>query len=200
MIRIVIAEDQSLLRGALASLLSLEGDIDVVAQAVDGIEALEMVALHSPDVLLTDIEMPRASGIDVAQKLKEAKSSTKVMIVTTFARPGYLERARSAGVLGYVLKDAPSDSLANSLRKVARGQLVIEHGLAEAAWASPDPLNDRERAILRLAEHGKTNKEIGNELHLSTGTVRNYLADAAHKLGASNRIEASRTARENGWL
>ena len=200
MIRIIIAEDQSLLRGALASLLSLEDDIEVVAQASDGAEALALVKQHTPDVLLTDIEMPHASGIDVARKLRDSQSPTKVMIVTTFARPGYLERARSAGVLGYVLKDAPSESLADSLRKVASGQLVIEQGLAEAAWASPDPLNDREREILRLAEHGKTNKEIGQELHLSAGTVRNYLADATQKLGCNNRIEAARIARENGWL
>jgi two-component system response regulator DesR len=200
MIRIIIAEDQSLLRGALASLLSLEDDIQVVAQAADGAEALALVEQHAPDVLLTDIEMPHASGIDVARKLKESQSPTKVMIVTTFARPGYLERARSAGVLGYVLKDAPSESLAESLRKVASGQLVIEQGLAEAAWASPDPLNDRERAILRLAEQGQSNKKIAQQLYLSAGTVRNYLAEATQKLGASNRIEAARIARENGWL
>jgi len=200
MIRIVIAEDQSLLRGALASLLSLEDDIHVIAQATDGTEAIAMVEQHSPDVLLTDIEMPNLSGIEVAHKLKDLNSPTKVMIVTTFARPGYLERARSAGVLGYVLKDAPSESLATSLRKVARGELVIEHGLAEAAWASPDPLNERERDILRLAEQGKTNKEIGHQLHLSAGTVRNYLADATQKLGVNNRIEAARVARDNGWL
>lgn len=200
MIRIIIAEDQSLLRGALASLLSLEDDVEVLAQASDGAQALALVEKHTPDVLLTDIEMPHASGIEVAQKLRDSKSPTKVMIVTTFARPGYLERARSAGVLGYVLKDAPSESLADSLRKVANGQLVIEQGLAEAAWASPDPLNDREREILRLAEYGKTNKDIGQELHLSAGTVRNYLADATQKLGCNNRIEAARIARENGWL
>lgn len=200
MIRIVIAEDQSLLRGAIATLLSLEEDIDVVAQASDGLSVIEMVEQHLPDVLLTDIEMPGASGIEVALKLKEKKCHTKVMIVTTFARPGYLERARAAGVAGYVLKDAPSETLAQSLRKVASGNLVIEQGLAEAAWASPDPLSDRERSILRLAEEGKSNKEIASLLNLSAGTIRNYLAEATHKLGVSNRIEASRIARENGWL
>jgi two-component system response regulator DesR len=200
MIRIVIAEDQSLLRGALATLLSLEDDIEVVAQAADGVEALALVKKFLPDVLITDIEMPHASGIDVAQNLKALGLVTKVMIVTTFARPGYLERARAAGVSGYLLKDAPSESLASSLRKVAAGQLVIEQGLAEAAWASPDPLNDRERAILRLVEAGKTNKIIGRELHLSAGTIRNYLAHATQKLSASNRIDAARIARENGWL
>lgn len=200
MIRVVIAEDQSLLRGALATLLSLEDDIEVVAQACNGREALDLVEEHKPEILVTDIEMPELSGIELAQTLKDKQSDTKVLIVTTFARPGYLERARAAGVLGYVLKDAPSETLADSVRKVADGKIVIEQGLAEAAWAAPDPLNDRERSILRLAEAGKTNKEIGQELHLSPGTVRNYLADATQKLGANNRIEASRIARENGWL
>ena len=200
MIKIIIAEDQSLLRGAIATLLSLEDDIEVLAQAANGIEALELVEQHQPDVLLTDIEMPLASGIEVAARLNALNSETKVMIVTTFARPGYLERARAAGVLGYVLKDAPSESLADSLRKVFDGQLVIEKGLAEAAWASPDPLSDRERQILILAEEGKTNKEIAKTLHLSAGTVRNYLAEATQKLGANNRIEASKIARDNGWL
>ncbi len=200
MIRIVIAEDQSLLRGAIATLLSIENDTEVLGQASDGLEAIDLVKQHEPDILLTDIEMPNASGIDVAMQLKQSESKTKVMIVTTFARPGYLERARSAGVMGYVLKDAPSESLAESLRKVAKGQLVIEQGLAESAWASPDPLSDRERDILRLAEKGRTNKERADALHLSAGTVRNYLAEATQKLGANNRIEASRIARENGWL
>jgi len=188
MIKIVIAEDQSLLRGAIATLLSLEHDIEVLGQASDGIQALELVKRHNPDVLLTDIEMPNVSGIDVAAQLKLLGSQTKVMVVTTFARPGYLERARAAGVLGYVLKDAPSESLAESLRKVAAGQLVIEQGLAESAWASPDPLSERERDILRFAEKGRTNKEIADTLHLSAGTVRNYLAEAMQKLGAERMV------------
>lgn len=200
MIKILIAEDQSLLRGALATLLALEDDIDVVAQASNGKEALELTESIMPDVLVTDIEMPELSGIELAQALKQQRSPTKVLIVTTFARPGYLERARAAGVLGYVLKDTPSEALANSIRQVALGKIVIQQGLAEAAWAAPDPLSDRERAILRLAEAGRTNKEIGRALNLSPGTIRNYLAEATHKLGANNRIEASRIARENGWL
>lgn len=200
MIKILIAEDQSLLRGALATLLALEDDIDVVAQASNGKEALELTKSIMPDVLVTDIEMPELSGIELAQALKQQRSPTKVLIVTTFARPGYLERARAAGVLGYVLKDTPSEALADSIRQVALGKIVIQQGLAEAAWAAPDPLSDRERAILRLAEAGRTNKEIGRALNLSPGTVRNYLAEATHKLGANNRIEAFRIARENGWL
>ncbi len=200
MIRLVLAEDQSLLRGALATLLSLEDDIDVIAQACDGLEALALVEEHQPNILVTDIEMPNLSGIELAEKVAQLNSPPNVLIVTTFARPGYLERARAAGVKGYVLKDASSESLADSIRKVMQGQIVIEQGLAEAAWAAPDPLSNREREILRLVEKGKTNKEIGNELHLSAGTVRNYLADATQKLAAANRIEASRKARENGWL
>lgn len=200
MIKTIIAEDQSLLRGALATLLSLEDDIEVLSQAVDGVQALELVLSQQPDVLITDIEMPNRSGIELAQELQTRGVDTKVLIVTTFARPGYLERARKAGVSGYVLKDAPSEDLAQSVRRVANGEIVIDAALAEAAWATSDPLTDRERAILVLAEAGKTNKQIGEELYLSAGTVRNYLADATQKLGANNRIEASRIARENGWL
>ncbi len=199
-IKILIAEDQSLLRGAMASLLSLEADIEVIALAQDGLEALELIKQNNINVLITDIEMPNMTGIELAQQLQELGSKTKVMIVTTFARPGYLERARSAGVTGYVLKDAPSESLASSLRRVANGELVIERGLAEAAWGMPDPINDRQRNILKLAEKGQSNKEIAKTLHLSAGTVRNYLAQAMQKLNASNRIEACRIARDNGWL
>ncbi|RBP49609.1 response regulator transcription factor [Arenicella xantha] len=200
MITTILAEDQSLLRGALATLLSLEADIEVLAQACDGSEALEHVKKLRPDVLVTDIEMPNKSGIELAQEIQRLNLATKVLVVTTFARPGYLERARAAGVSGYVLKDAPSEDLAQTVRRIAAGQTVIDPALAEAAWATSDPLSDRERAILRLAEAGHTNKRIAKQLHLSAGTVRNYLAQATQKLGAGNRIEAFRIARENGWL
>ncbi len=200
MIKLIVVEDQALLRGAIASLLSLEPDLEVVGQASDGLEALELVEQHSVDLVVTDIEMPRLGGIDLANTIRQSAADIKVMIVTTFARPGYLERARAAGVTGYVLKDAPSESLAASVRRVANGELVIEQGLAETAWAMPDPLNERERSILKLAEQGKTNKAIAKSLHLSPGTVRNYLAEATQKLSASNRIEACRIARDNGWL
>ncbi len=200
MIRILIAEDQSLLRGALASLLDLESDISVVAQASDGVEALAAVERLKPDVLVTDIEMPGLTGIELAEQVQHKVPATRVMIVTTFDRPGYLKRAMNAGVVGYVLKDAPSDELANAIRTVASGKRAVAPELATAAWAANDPLNDREREILRLAEAGKTNRDIGAELHLSTGTVRNYLASATQKLGATNRIEAFTTARNNGWL
>mgnify|MGYP006274926451 FL=1 len=200
MIRIVIAEDQSLLRGALASLLSLEPDIDVIAQAEDGQAALALVDEHDPDVLVADIEMPQLTGLDAAEALKLRGARTRVLIVTTFARPGYLQRALKAGVLGYVLKDAPSEDLADAVRKVAAGQRAVAPELAEQAWASSADLTDREREILRQVEAGRTNKEIARALDLSPGTVRNYLADAAGKLGAANRIEAFQIARRNGWL
>lgn len=200
MIRIVIAEDQSLLRGALSTLLGLEPDMEVVAQASDGEEALALVETHDPDVLVADIEMPSMTGLDAAEALKAKASRTKVLIVTTFGRPGYLQRALQAGVLGYVLKDAPSEDLADAVRKVAAGQRAVAPELAEQAWAQSVGLTGREREILRLVEAGRTNKEIARALDLSPGTVRNYLAEAASKLGAANRIEAFQVARNNGWL
>ncbi|PXA99292.1 DNA-binding response regulator [Nostoc sp. 3335mG] len=201
MIRVVIAEDQGMVLGALASLLALEPDIDVVGRAPDGPAALDLVASLRPDVLLSDIEMPGMTGIEVAARLGAARSATRVLIVTTFGRAGYLRRAIDAGVRGYLLKDSPAERLADAIRQVATGGRVIDPELAAtAAFAPPDPLTDRERAVLRLAQDGRSNKEIGRELDLSPGTVRNYLSEAAAKLGASNRIEASRIAREQGWL
>lgn len=200
MISIVIAEDQSLLRGALAALLTLEPDIELLAQAQDGEEAVHLVKDLKPDVLVTDIEMPGLTGIEASEALRQTGSETRVLIVTTFARPGYLQRALQAGVLGYVLKDAPSEELANAVRRVAQGQRAIAAELAESAWSAPVMLTARERDILKLVEEGKSNKEIARTLSLSPGTVRNYLADATQKLGAANRIEAFQIARENGWL
>lgn len=200
MIEVVIAEDQSLLRGALATLLELEPDLRVVDRASDGVQALALVQSRQPDVLVADIEMPGMTGLDVAEALRQSGSTTKVLIVTTFGRPGYLQRAMQAGVLGYVLKDAPSEDLADAVRKVAAGQRAVAAELAETAWSAPTNLTAREREILRLVEEGRTNKEIARTLDLSPGTVRNYLAEAAAKLGAANRIEAFQIARENGWL
>ncbi len=200
MIRIVIAEDQALLRGAIGSLLSLEPDMEVIASASDGREALDRVRERKPDVLVADIEMPVMTGLDVADALRSEGDQTRVLIVTTFARPGYLQRAMQAGVLGYVLKDSPSEDLADAVRKVAAGQRAVAPELAETAWSLPVSLTEREREILRLTEEGRTNKEIARTLKLSPGTVRNYLAEAASKLGAANRIEAFQIARENGWL
>ncbi len=200
MIRIVLAEDQSMLRGALATLLGLEDDIEILQEVSDGDAAWQLVLDAGPDVLVTDIEMPGRTGIELAEAIRTHKLDTKVLIVTTFARPGYLQRAQQAGVQGYLLKDTPSHQLADAVRKVARGGRHIAPELAELAWTTPDPLSDRERQILRLAEAGLSNKQIAAELSLSVGTIRNYLTDAMHKLSATNRIEAFRSARELGWL
>ncbi len=200
MIRIVLAEDQAMVRGALAALLGLEPDVAVVAEAGDGLQAWKLIAEHSPDVLLTDIEMPGLTGLDLAVRLQEAQSPTRVVILTTFGRAGYLRRALDAGVRGYLLKDAPSEQLASALRQVMRGVRVIDPQLAVAAWGEEDPLTERERAVLRLAGEGASSAQIAERLHLSQGTVRNYLSEAIGKLGAANRIEAFRTARQKGWL
>ncbi|MFM2043210.1 MAG: hypothetical protein RLY86_1786 [Pseudomonadota bacterium] len=200
MIRVVVAEDQALVLGALSALLELEGDIKVVGQAPNGTAALDLVRREQPDVLLTDIEMPGMTGLELAARLGDLGCRTRTVIVTTFGRPGYLRRAMEAGVKGYLLKDTPSDRLADAVRKVAAGGRAIAAELMEAAWDAADPLNDRERQVLRLAEAGRSNKEIGDALGLSPGTVRNYLHEAAQKLDAANRVEAARIARANGWL
>ncbi|MFN9966165.1 MAG: response regulator transcription factor [Lysobacteraceae bacterium] len=201
MIRIVLAEDQALLRGALKGLLSLETDLDVVAEAGDGDGAWKAVQQHVPDLLLTDLEMPGLAGLDLAAKVQEAKLPTRVVIVTTFARGGYLRRALDAGVRGYLLKDAPVEKLAQALRDVHRGGRAIAPELAVDAWREEaDPLTDRERAVLRLAGEGLSSQDIAEQLHLSNGTVRNYLSEAIGKLGAANRVEAHRFARQKGWL
>lgn len=200
MIRIVLAEDQAMVLGALAALLELENDLEVVGRAADGEAAIDMVRTLRPDVLVTDIEMPKQSGIDVARMVREEKLATRVVIVTTFARPGYLRRAMDAGAQAYLLKDAPAERLAEDIRRVVAGARVIEPTLAAEAWSVDDPLTDRERQVLRLAGEGLASNAIASQLHLSDGTVRNYLSEAMAKLGASNRIEAARIAREKGWL
>lgn len=200
MIRVVIAEDQSLILGALAALLEIENDIEVVGQAGTGADALALVERTRPDVLLTDIEMPGMSGLDVAVELRARGSATKIIIVTTFARPGYLRRALEAGASGYLLKDAPSAQLAEAIRRVVAGGRAIDASLASEAWTDPDPLTDRERQVLRLAGDGLTGEAIARQLQLSEGTVRNYLSEAIGKLGAKNRVEAARLARQKGWL
>ncbi len=200
-IRIVIAEDQTLVLGAIAALLALEDDFLIVGRAVDGAGALTMVRELCPDILLTDVEMPGLSGIDLAHSMAAEDLPTRVIVVTTYARPGYLTRARAANVSGYLLKVAPAEELVNAVRTVHRGGMVIPSDLADAARdAGADPLTERERDVLRLAEEGMPNRDIGDRLGLSTGTVRNYLSEAASKLYAGNRIEAVRIARANGWL
>jgi two-component system, NarL family, response regulator DesR len=198
MIRVVLAEDQAMVRGAFAGLLDLEPDIEVVAVAEDGELALTAVAQHQPDVLITDIEMPRMTGLELAARLKD--QAVRVVIVTTFARSGYLRRALDAGVSGYVLKDSPIEELADTLRRVAAGNRVIAPELAVSAWAGNDPLTDREREVLREVGEGHPNVEIAQRLHLAEGTVRNYLSSAIVKLGARNRTEAFAKAQEMGYL
>ncbi|MDX3662512.1 response regulator transcription factor [Streptomyces sp. ID05-26A] len=200
MIRVVLAEDQAMVRGAFAQLLDLQPDVAVVATAGDGDEALAAVAEHRPDVLLTDIEMPGRTGLDVAQALSERGDTTRVLIFTTFARSGYLRRAMDAGVAGYVLKDAPIADLVSALRRVHAGERVVAPELAMAAWDSADPLTPRERELLQEVTTGASNADIAARLNLAEGTVRNYLSTAMAKLGARNRSEAANTARERGWL
>lgn len=199
-IRVVLAEDQGMVLGALAALLEIEGDISVVAQARNGKEALEAVLAHKPDVFITDIEMPQMTGLDVAAELKRRRVPIRVIILTTFARAGYLRRALDAGASGYLLKDMRAEELADAVRRVKQGLRVIDPELAAEAWVEPDPLTDRERQVLRLAGEGLASGDIASELELSEGTVRNYLSEAISKLGASNRVEAARIARTKGWL
>ncbi len=198
MIRVLVAEDQAMVLGALSALLDLEPDIEVVARARDGAEALQLAERLKPDVVLTDIEMPRVTGLELAARLVER--GMRVIILTTFARPGYLRRALDAGVRGYLLKDAPAEELARAVRKVQGGGRAISPELAAEAWYEADPLTDRERQVLRLAGDGASGAAIAAELDLSEGTVRNYLSEAISKLGASNRVEAARIARQRGWL
>ena len=186
--------------GALATLLEIEGDISVVARSRNGTEALSAVLTHKPDIFLTDIEMPEMSGLDVAAELKRRKTGTRVIILTTFARAGYLRRALEAGASGYLLKDMAAEKLADAVRRVHGGLRVIDPELAAEAWVEPDPLTDRERQVLRFAGEGMASVDIAEKLTLSEGTVRNYLSEAISKLGAANRIEAARIARTKGWL
>lgn len=200
MIRVLLAEDQAMVRGALSALLNLESDIEVLGSAPDGEAAWRDVQRVKPDVLVTDIEMPGLTGLELAQRIQRHELPIKVIIVTTFARPGFLRRALDAGVSGYLLKDAPAENLAEALRMVHRGGRAIDPQLALEAWSEADPLNDRERQVLRLAGEGQSANDIATQLNLSHGTVRNYLSEAIGKLGATNRIEAYRLARQKGWL
>jgi two-component system response regulator DesR len=200
MIRIILAEDQTLMLGALASLLDLEEDIEVAGRASSADEARRLIGEEEPDLLLTDIEMPGSTGLDLAEWARDNAPDTTVAILTTFARPGYLRRALEAGVRGYLLKETPAEQLAESVRRIHAGHRVIDPELALTAFDSSDPLTDRERQVLKLAGEGLGNAEIGKQLHLAEGTVRNYLSEAIGKLQADNRIEAYRIARDQGWL
>lgn len=200
MIKILIAEDQSMVLGALSALLEMEEDLQVVDKVKNGKDALIKSQLQPIDIILTDIEMPCMTGIELAQELQRINHPAKVMILTTFARGGYLSRAMAAGVKGYLLKDAPSDSLADAVRKIHAGKVIVAPELVTQAWAAVDPLSDNERKVLRLSSEGHSTKDIADLIFLSAGTVRNYLSEVTSKLGAKNRIEAARIAKQKGWL
>jgi two-component system, NarL family, response regulator DesR len=200
-LRIMIAEDQTMVRQALVALLELEPDIGVVAEAASGDEALAMARKHQPDVAVLDIEMPGPGGIEVARLLTESGFSGQIVIVTTFGRPGYLRAAMAAGASGFLLKDAPAAELAAAIRQVAAGQRVVDPALAAAALTEGEsPLSQRETDVLAAAAGHETIAVVAAQLHLSPGTVRNHLSAAIQKLGARNRADAARIAQEKGWL
>jgi two-component system response regulator DesR len=198
MIRIVIAEDQRMLLGALASLLDLEEDMQVVGKASNGGEAVRLVQLHKPDICIMDIEMPGKSGLEAAEELKG--TGCKVMILTTFARSGYFERAIKSGASGYLLKDSPSEELADSIRSIMAGRRIYATELVDDAYGHENPLTEREKEVLLLIADGKNTKDIASELYLTNGTVRNYISVILDKLGVSNRVEAITRFKEKGWF
>ncbi|MDX3312288.1 response regulator transcription factor [Streptomyces sp. ME08-AFT2] len=200
-IRVLLAEDQGMMRGALALLLGLEADIEVVAQVGAGDRIVEAALLHRPDVALLDIELPGISGLDAAAELREQTPDCRVLILTTFGRPGYLRRAMEAGTAGFLVKDGPVEELAEAIRRVLAGETVVDPALAAAALgAGPNPLTARERDVLNASVDGATVADIAARLHLSESTVRNYLSSAIGKTGTRNRMEAMREARQQGWL
>jgi len=198
MITIVIAEDQKLLLGAFGSLLTLEDDMEVVGKASNGEEAIALVRKHQPDVCIMDIEMPGKSGLDAAEELKGL--NCKIIILTTFARTGYFQRALKAGVSGYLLKDSPSEELASSIRSILAGRRIYAPELIEDVYGDLNPLTDREKEVLELVADGKNTKEIADELSIKTGTVRNYISTILDKLEVKNRIEAITQFKEKGWF
>jgi two-component system response regulator DesR len=200
-VRVLLAEDQAMVRGALSALLSLEEDIEIVAEASRGDEVLPAALDTFPDVALLDIEMPGGDGLSAAAELKERLPACRVIILTTFGRAGYLKRAMEAGALGFMLKDAPASELASAIRRIVGGGRVVDPALAATALSEGEnPLTDRERDVLRASEDGATIKDVARELYLSEGTVRNYLSTAIKKLGTRNRVEAARLAERKGWF
>ena len=200
-IRVLLAEDQTMVRGALAALLALEEDIEVVAEAARGDEVVPAALDSMPDVALLDIEMPGGDGLSAAAALKESLPSCRVLILTTFGRAGYLRRAMESGAVGFLLKDALSSELATAIRRVMTGERVVDPGLAAAALSEGEsPLTEREREVLLGSANGATIEEVASKLYLSEGTVRNYLSTAIKKLGARNRVEAAHLADRKGWL
>ncbi|MGM7722706.1 response regulator transcription factor [uncultured Metabacillus sp.] len=198
MIRIVIAEDQQMLLGALGSLLNLEEDMEVVGKASNGEEALALVKKHKPDVCIMDIEMPGMTGLEAAEKLKG--EDCKVIILTTFSRSGYFQRALKAGVSGYLLKDSPSEELASSIRSIISGRRIYAPELMDDIYSEQNPLTEREREVLELVADGMNTKEIADQLSIKTGTVRNYISTILEKLDVKNRIEAITQSKEKGWF
>jgi two-component system, NarL family, response regulator DesR len=200
-VRVLLAEDQAMVRGALSALLTLEDDIEIVAEASRGDEVLPAALDTLPDVALLDIEMPGGDGLEAAAVLHERLPSCLVVILTTFGRSGYLKRAMESGAVGFLLKDAPASELAEAIRKVMKGERVVDPALAAAALSEGDnPLTDREREVLAASKGGATIEDVAGGLFLSEGTVRNYLSTAIKKLGARNRVEAARLAEKKGWL
>jgi two-component system response regulator DesR len=200
-VRVLLAEDQAMVRGALSALLSLEDDIEIVAEASRGDEVLPAALDTLPDVALLDIEMPGGDGLEAAAVLHERLPSCLVLILTTFGRSGYLRRAMESGAVGFLLKDAPASELAEGIRRAVKGERVVDPALAAAALSEGDnPLTEREREVLAASEGGATIEDIAARLYLSEGTVRNYLYTAIKKLGARNRVEAARLAERKGWL
>ncbi|HEV7126335.1 MAG TPA: response regulator transcription factor [Ktedonobacterales bacterium] len=201
MIRVLLAEDQAMVRGAIAALLALEGDIDIVAEVATGNAVVRAALAAQPDVALLDIEMPDGNGLDAAAALHAQLPACKVLILTTFGRPGYLRRAMESGVVGFLVKDAPAAQLATAIRRAVAGERVVDPTLAMAALSDGDnPLTPRERTVLAESARGASIAELAATLFLSEGTVRNHLSIAIQKLGAHNRVEAAHIAREKGWL
>ncbi|MEL0639920.1 response regulator transcription factor [Pseudoalteromonas aliena] len=204
MIRVYLVEDQALVRDAVAALLGLDFNIEIIGQASNGQDALNAIeALDSdfhPDIILTDIEMPTMNGIELSEKITAKFPAIKMVIMTTFSRAGYIRRALTTGVKGFILKEAPSEELINALKKVMQGQKVIDPELAINALDDTDPLTDKERKALKLASDGLKTSDIAKQLFISEGTTRNYLSDAIAKLNATNRIDAARIAKQKGWL
>ena len=200
MTKILIAEDQALVRGAISALLNLEDDLEVVAEAANGQEAMTFIETLDIDIVLTDIEMPLMTGIELAEKVADLKPNVKTIIMTTFSRSGYIKRALKSGVMGFILKEADSDELVAAIRSVKNGTKVFNAELALSALDDNDPLSEKERKALKLASDGLKTAEIAEKLFLSQGTVRNYLSEAIAKLNATNRVDAARIARQKGWL
>jgi two-component system, NarL family, response regulator DesR len=198
--KVIVAEDQGMLRGALSALLDLEEDIEVIGQAENGEQALFLIESLNPDICLLDIEMPKMTGLEVAERLKELKHPCRVVILTTFSRTGYFQRAMRAGARGFLLKDSPIDELGAALRTVNGGGRAVSPELALNLWEEENPLSEREREVLKLASEGMSAGDIAKRLYLSSGTVRNYLSEAIQKLEAKNRIDAIGIAVKNGWL